>query len=153
MSADGYVADRNNKTPWSDEEWDEFNIFQKSCNALLVGSKTYDVMKQHDELVDAQYYVASTDSSKSSEKATYINIESADDLPKVDVLGVTGGTKLNSFIMELGVVDEIILDIEPHIFGGGTPLFHKLLNSCELSLISTKKLNDNTIQLHYKVQQ
>jgi len=153
MSANGFIADRNLKTPWSDEEWQEFNLFQDSCGAILVGRITYDLMVEHDELVDgANYYIASSQPNLDTESAVkYINVTSAGDLPKVDVLGVAGGTKLNTFIMSLGIVDEIILDVEPHIFTEGVPLFDSLPIDYKLVLLDTKKLNENTIQLRYKV--
>jgi len=47
------------------------------------------------------------------------------------------------------LIDEIILTIEPKIFGSGLGLFSKDLD-VNLELIEVKKINDNSIMVKYK---
>lgn len=61
-----------------------------------------------------------------------------------------GGSFLNSLFLEKKLITEIILTVEPKIFGTGLSLFNKDLNA-DLKLLEVKKLNDNTLMLRYQV--
>jgi dihydrofolate reductase len=61
-----------------------------------------------------------------------------------------GGSFLNSLFLEKKLISEIILTVEPKIFGTGLSLFNRDLNA-DLKLLEVKKLNDNTLMLHYQV--
>ena len=52
--------------------------------------------------------------------------------------------------MKAGAVDELVLVVEPVIFGKGLPLLTHDLDR-RLSLVDVKKLNENSVQLHYSV--
>lgn len=58
---------------------------------------------------------------------------------------------VNSLFMKEGLIDEIYLDVEPIIFGKGIPLFTSEDFEYNFQMLDFKKLNENTIQLHYKV--
>ena len=62
-----------------------------------------------------------------------------------------GGTYLNTLFLEKKLIDEIILTIEPKIFGDGLSLFSKDFN-IELQLLEVKQINANAIMLRYKVK-
>lgn len=61
-----------------------------------------------------------------------------------------GGASLNSLFLEKKLIQEIILTIEPKIFGQGLSLFDKDLE-IDLKLLEIKKLNENVLMLKYKV--
>ncbi len=61
-----------------------------------------------------------------------------------------GGAFLNSLFLEKKLINEIILTVEPKIFGEGLSLFNKDLDA-DLKLLEFKKLNDNTLMLRYQV--
>jgi dihydrofolate reductase len=50
--------------------------------------------------------------------------------------------------MNAGVVDELILVVEPVLFGKGLPLLHQDLER-RLVLLDVQRVNPNTVQLHY----
>lgn len=62
-----------------------------------------------------------------------------------------GGAYLNSLFLEKKLISEIILTVEPKIFGTGLSLFSKDLNA-DLELLEFKKLNDHTLMLRYRVK-
>lgn len=66
-------------------------------------------------------------------------------------LAICGGASIYRLFMQAGVVDELYLTVEPVLFGSGITLFDGELET-QLSLLDSKKLNDNTILLHYAVQ-
>lgn len=61
-----------------------------------------------------------------------------------------GGANLNALFLKHKLISDIIVSIEPKIFGLGLPLFKDDFD-IDLELKEMKKLNDNTIMLKYKV--
>ncbi len=61
-----------------------------------------------------------------------------------------GGTYLNTLFLEKKLIDEIILTVEPLIFGNGLSLFSKDFD-INLTLQEVKQINKNTVLLRYKV--
>lgn len=69
-----------------------------------------------------------------------------------DEVVIIGGTETVSAFFKAGLVNEIILVIEPVLFSSGLPLLKDLEAEYKLSLLDVSKLNDNTVQLHYTIQ-
>lgn len=65
---------------------------------------------------------------------------------------LTGGSTLNSSFAKSGLIDEVILNIEPVIEGKGIPLYKPEDFELKLELIEMKQSKGKTIQLHYKVR-
>jgi dihydrofolate reductase len=61
-----------------------------------------------------------------------------------------GGPGLASSLVQLGLVDEYQLFINPLILGGGTPFFSSLSNPRRLQLIETRKFGSGVVYLRYK---
>lgn len=62
-----------------------------------------------------------------------------------------GGGKLNAAFAKEHLIDEMYFDVEPIVFGKGIPLFGDENFELKLKYLGLKSLNENTIQLHYKV--
>ena len=152
ISSDGYIAGPNDETPWSDAEWKAFREFVKSCDCVLLGSRTYEIMRKNNEFIDGpQYLVVTSNESLDTGDFQKITIKAAGDMPKVGKVGVIGGGELNGRLADLGIFDEVILDVEPIELHSGKKLFgnHQPLN---MKLISESVLSNGvTIQKHYQV--
>ncbi len=62
-----------------------------------------------------------------------------------------GGATVNGSFLKENLIDEIWLTVEPKIFGEGLPLFNGAdVNLC-LELISMEKIDDNVLQVRYKI--
>lgn len=67
-------------------------------------------------------------------------------------VALIGGAQVNRDFLLAGLVDDIYLTVEPLIFGKGLHLFDDEDLNIKLSLLESKRLNDNgTIILHYEV--
>ena len=64
---------------------------------------------------------------------------------------VCGGGVLNSSFMKKNLIDELILDIQPLLFGKGIRLFSDASFETRLSLIGAHKLSEDALQLRYRV--
>lgn len=62
-----------------------------------------------------------------------------------------GGATVNGSFLKENLIDEIWLTIEPKIFGEGLSLFREADVNLNLELISVEKLDDNVLQVRYKV--
>jgi len=60
VSADGFIAGPNDETPWSDEEWQSFKVFVQSCDAVLLGLRTYEIIHQQHEFIAGPAYIVVT---------------------------------------------------------------------------------------------
>ena len=155
MTANGYIAKENGETPWSVEEWKSFSEKVKEFKNLVIGRKTFEIMKKGNEFQKiAKPFIVIISHKKENDSHFVSSPQEAIDLLKekgFSKILVAGGGKLNSSFMKDGLVDEIYLDIEPLFFGKGVKLFAENDFESNLELIETKQLSKNLIQLHYKV--
>lgn len=62
-----------------------------------------------------------------------------------------GGGRLAESLLQAGLIDELILKMNPVLFGRGIPVFGDSTHSTALSLLDTKVYNNGVIYLHYAV--
>ncbi len=62
-----------------------------------------------------------------------------------------GGGALAESLMTAGLVDELILKINPVVFGGGIPVFGGLRRQLALQLLDTKVYNNGVMFTHYAI--
>lgn len=158
ITVNGMIAREDNSVSWSDLEWKSFSSKINEIGNLIIGRRTYEVMKNGDEFSKfKKVKIIVVTNSKISDK----NVSVAES-PKhaLKILGkegfkealVAGGGKINSSFMKEGLVDEIYLDVEPLIFGKGIKLFADEDFEAKLELMETKMFSKNEIQLHYRVK-
>lgn len=162
MTVNGMIARENDKEDFlSDVNWNEFCKLAKSAGCFVVGRRTFDVVKKHYKKYDfddvkAKCIVVSA-KGKSLPKG-YLLARSPSDAVKIAAsmgfheMILTGGSHLNSSFMKAGLVDEIILDIEPALLGKGIPVLREENFYSRLELIKSIYLKVGIIQVHYKVK-
>lgn len=152
ISTDGFIAGTDDETPWCNEEWIAFQEFVKSCDVCLLGRTAYEIMKNGGEFVDGtKYIVVTNDQTADTGDYEKLTTNSPGGLPQAEKVGIVGGGELNGSLAELGVIDEIILDVEPIILGQGKRLFGSHNINLKLKLLATKQIGQSTIQNHYEV--
>lgn len=152
-SADGFIAGPHDETPWSDDAWVAFKDFVKTCDVVLLGRRTYEIMTAQNEFIEGpEYIVATRNSLLNTGSLRKVTIQSAADMPEADKIGVIGGGDLNGSLAKLGLIDEIVLDIEPIALGNGKRLFGDTGIELALGLIDSRKIGNSTIQNRYKVR-
>lgn len=159
MTVNGYIAKEDGSAPWSDTIWDSYYTIAKQFPCLILGRKTYDIMKEVGEFekIGNPFTVVLTHTDQPAEEGfAFVNspAEALEILQEkgFDRVMVGGGGMANTSFMKEGLIDEIILDVEPMIFGKGITLFEDEDFEAHLELIETKKLSDSTIRLQYSVK-
>ena len=155
ITANGYIAKEDNKTPWSDEEWQSFSEKVKEIKNLVIGRKTFEIMQKEKEFQKIGDPFTVIVSNQKEDNSNFVNspkqaIKLLEEKGFLKIL-VAGGGILNSSFMQKGLIDEIYLDIEPFLFGKGINLFAENDFETKLELLETKQLSKNVIQLHYRI--
>lgn len=158
MSIDGKIAKADNSTPWSKEEWNEFHITVRRFGNIVIGRRTFDIMKgtKTFQRCGGPMVVVLSRSKRSQSKNIFFTRSPNDAISLLYEQGFArillgGGSILNRSFLNANLVDEIWLDIEPLFFGEGVPICRSLVSDKEFTLIGIKKLSKNLIQARYKV--
>ena len=161
ITVNGFIAKENDDTSFvSEVEWGNFRKTVKSVGNIIIGSRTYKIMRdggEFENLRNVRVIIVSNNINFKTIADNHSIVKNPQNaLTILEKEGfnqalVAGGGTLNASFMAENLVDEIYLDIEPIVFGKGIKLFKKNDFETKLKLIETKKLSDNEIQLHYQV--
>ena len=62
-----------------------------------------------------------------------------------------GGAALASHLWQAGLIDELIVKVNPFVLGAGIPLFSESINPADLRLTQHNIYDNGVAVLHYKV--
>lgn len=161
ISANGYIAKADGNSEWtSDENLKGFYEHSKNAGNIIMGKNTYLIALQYRyfPFPDSLNVIVSNEQIKNTWGD---NVIVTDKSPKeiLSMLGkkgftmafLAGGGQLNTSFAKEELIDEIYLDVEPLILGQGIKIFSDADFEFLLELLDFKKLNSNTVQLHYKI--
>lgn len=177
LSLDGYFEGPNHDLSWHnvDEEFNEFAISQlNEADTILMGRRTYQLMedfwptedarKTDPEVSEKLNFTAKIVVSKTLKEVreqeywknvTLIKENIKEELERLkkqkgkDVI-VLASSNLCTTLLELGLLDEIRIMINPVIIGRGTPLFDGLGKKIKLNLTKTREFKSGNVLLYYQ---
>ncbi len=149
---------------WSSKE-DQNHLVElkKQFDLIIMGRKTYQVIKRHLDLSQNKLRIILTNSPKNFKKETvpgkveFTDEKVKDLIERLENQGykkalLLAGQGLNQLFFEQKLVDELVLTIEPKIFGKGNGIVSDAKLDIDLKLLSVEKLNEKgTLLLKYKV--
>lgn len=156
ITVDGKIAkDKSQLADWTSREDKKLFVeISKAHGAVMMGENTF---KTFPSPLPGRLNVVFSENENQPEikGVKWVKGEPADVLNELEKMGyksalLGGGAFLNSLFLEKKLISEIILTVEPKIFGAGLSLFNKDLDA-DLKLLEVKKLNDNTLMLRYQV--
>jgi dihydrofolate reductase len=173
MTLDGYFEGPNQDIDWHnvDEEFNEFAIEQTSTvGALLFGRVTYQLMESYwptpDALKNDPAIAGLMNSlpkivfSKTLEKAEWNNTRLIKDNIAEEILNlkeqpgndiaVFGSANLLSTLMQMDLVDEHRVMVNPVLLGHGNPLFKSMDEKINLQLLKTRTFHSGNVLLYYE---
>ena len=156
-TVNGMVANLRDETPWSAEEFANFETCVERYGNLIVGRRTIEIMAHQGELELTKNAVIVVVSSKPPVVSGCLHVKTPKEALELlknkgfEVAMVGGGMKLNTAFLQEGLIDELILDVEPFVFGNGIPLVDNISLDLKLELLSCRLLNKSTVALHYRI--
>ncbi|WP_462332053.1 dihydrofolate reductase family protein [Schwartzia sp. (in: firmicutes)] len=157
MSADGFVTHGEDgpSFAWaSAEDREAFLSIVRASDAVITGRNSFEGKGD----MPRPYYVLTTQENLPSFKNVFyvsgdaesvVSRIAADGHEKVVLLG---GPKTNLIFVKAGLVDRLLLTVEPKLFGEGKPLIIGAKLDVSMKLCSVKRLNENgTLLLEYEL--
>jgi len=146
----------------SGEDKEHLKQMTSKASLIVMGSTTYEAFKKYIQLSpNTLRMVMTSQPEKYKDDIVIGQLEFVNKSPKELVekyekkgykeLLLLGGSKIYSSFLEAGLLNELLITIEPVLFGTGTPFIesHKHVS---LKLVSIEKLNDKgTLLLKYSV--
>ncbi len=164
QTVNGMIARENYDEDFlSHINWEVFVKLAEEMGCFIIGKKTYDVYQakkseeySFDNLSTKKIIVSRDKKSKLLEGYTLAN-SPKDALRKASESGftrvlLTGGGALNSAFMKAGLVDEVIINVEPYVLGRGVRIFSEETFENKLELIEMRELKAGVVQVHYKIK-
>ena len=168
-SLDNYIARPDGSFDWimhGDEATELMKEMWPRFDTMIMGRKTYDVMKQYapkgkkakNPYGNIKTYVFSR-TLRSGEKDG-IEILSNDPGKFVkrlkkqkgkDIM-IMGGGELARDLFNAGAIDEIGFNIHPVLLGSGIPLFHQMKKQLDLELVECRAFKNGCVYVRYKVK-
>ncbi len=161
-SIDGFIAREDGSLDWldsvggSDEDYG-FKRFLTGIDAVIMGRKTYEVASSAYGTTMWPYtgkkmFILSQTLQNVIPEAELFSGDIGRLLQRLHVEGVgtiwiDGGKTISQFL-RLGLVDEMILSIIPHLLGSGIPLF-TIGKEMPCQLLSARSYPSGLVQMHY----
>ncbi len=154
-SIDGRISiTKKTKPNWtSKEDWQFFQKALSKAEAVVVGRNTYEVVPER--LQKRVTFVLSSKPKTFTRRGTvtFVNpktVNLKDLFAEYKTVAIIGGGQVYQTMLDLGLINELYVTIEPIILGRGKNMFVGGSKNIPFILKSIKKLNSSgTLLLHY----
>lgn len=156
-SVDGRISLHDVKMPdWtSKEDWEFFQDSLNGMDAVVVGNNTYVAAQDRLRKRNAFVFLEGEEGVRKEGSVTFFDparVSVRKLLEEYSRVAVLGGSRVYGYMFEQGMMDELFVTVEPHVFGRGKEMVTGCTTTKNLRLKSIKQLNDHgTILLHYEV--
>ena len=133
----------------------------KSYDAVLMGRRTYEVglrVNITDPYPFLKSYVFSRTMKKSPNERVEVVADNAIEMVRklkdeegADIY-LCGGAELATELFKEGLIDEVILKVNPLLLGSGIPLLHDIGRHIDLELVGSKVYSSGVLLLSYRVK-
>lgn len=160
MSLNGMTARPDGAEDFlSNADWEMFVDLVRGSDALVWGRVTHELFEEliRPYAVD-QPIVAVTGDAGYATGPGSLRASSPEDAVEmlrargVDKILLAGGSALNGAFIQAGLVDEVVLGIEPVIVARGLPLLRGDAPDLRLQLADVQRVSDQTLLVRYRVR-
>lgn len=163
VSLDSFIEGPNGEYDWcfTDQDYG-LSTFFKRVDTVFVGRKTYEMSSGMEGggagFPKFKEYIFSTTLNKVKDGATLINGDIKAQVQEIKKekgkdIWLFGGAGLTTSLLNLGLIDELSLNVHPILLGGGKPLFNNIKDRIKLTLVDTKTFSTGLVSLTYNVGQ
>src|SRR5579862_7277889 len=158
MTLDGYIAKLDGDSDWVAEQDSQFfRSLVRQAGCVIAGRNTYDQYKGDVFPIDGAFTYVLTSRPHDAEPADgveFITATPKELIHKLAAAGfeaavLAGGSQTNSAFVAAGLVDEIVVNIYPMLFGQGLQLVQGAQCALELKLTATTVLDGGIVQCRY----
>lgn len=173
ISLDGYFEGQDRDIDWhhTDEEFNDFAIQQTGeFGALLFGRVTYELMagywpteaaKQSDPAVAGlmnslpKIVFSNTLNQVEWENSRLVKDNFVEAVTKLKEesgkdIAIFGSSDLAVTFIDLGLIDEFRIMVNPVVLGGGKPILQGIKSKLELKLLNVKVFKSGNVLLYYE---
>lgn len=160
-SVNGMISNKRNVPDWLSEAYGQtFVGISQRTQAVIMGRTTYHILApDHLPLKGGSLVVLTHDTTATPSQSNVLFTDEGPEkiITRLEAKGHTeaviiGGAQTAGAFLGAGLVNELILVVEPVLFGNGLPLVEGVPSDYTLLLLDVKKMNDSTVQLHYEVR-
>lgn len=156
QTLNGFIARENDEAPWSDTVFQAYYALIREQGNIIIGRKTYDVMMEAGDfahLNTPKTIVLSQSINSAPDASVAATAQAALDLLQdFETVIVAGGAKCNTAFFQAGLIDELIIDVEPQIFGRGISFFTPFDGEAQLKLLGIEELGEAAVRLRYSTR-
>ena len=157
ISIDGYIAKLDGDSEWISEA--DIQCFDKKCadaDCIIVWNTTYKQYKWELYPIDGKANIVVSRDNCSDESCHYTHspkaaLKKAEEQWYQNIL-LVGGGHINGSFLEEGLIDEVIIDVQPIALGRWIKLFEDLDKVVNLEYKSTSQLEGWLTVIHYEVK-
>jgi dihydrofolate reductase len=177
VTLDGYIAGPNDEMDWiiaDDAVWDEMFKDLQTVDTFLLGIKMYpgyssywrsaltdpsspEGFRKFAKIADQTHHIVFTKSNfKPDWKNTTVAADASTEIARLQKqegknIMAWGGATFARNLINLGLVNEYRITLNPTLLGSGKPLFADLNKRTKLKLVDTRPLPSGTVILRYQV--
>lgn len=163
-SVDGFIAQADGSFEGFSFEGDHIADYIDSLNqfdTVLMGRKTYDVGLQDGKTnpypMLKSYVFSRTMATSPDPQVTLVSQGASEVVRQLkaapgSAIYLCGGATLAAQLFAEGLIDELILKINPFVMGQGIPLFATVVAQTQLALVGSKIYDSGVVWLRYGVQ-
>lgn len=162
MTVDGIIAkNKNQNADWTTKaDKKSFIAETKKHGAIIMGETTYKLIGK--PLPGRLNFILSLTPEEYQNQTKPNELEFFKGEPKEVIehlasrgfksVVLGGGARTNAWFLKAGLVDEIVINIEPKLFGKGMNFTEGEELDIQLELIKAEEIGDDAVQLRYRVK-
>lgn len=159
ISVDGFITKNESDNDWiSKTDWNQFYSYINANDAIIMGRKTMEQFGDEFPVESKLNIVLTNDTKLHKDDANVIItagtpkeiLDLATDRTASNIL-LVGGADLNLQFLKAGLIDELVVSIQPILIGKGISLFGNDELNNKLELISSRSINKEIVLIKYKV--
>lgn len=159
VSIDGMIADKNGIPLFPEGSWEDWCSLVNETGNVIAGRSSFEQVNNPEmgAALNPKHKIVLSSKDLDLTESDWQQAKSAKEaLQILESFGVEeaivgGGRTVAHAFMSEGLIDHIVIDLNPIAFGEGTPMFGDTIDIPQLKLLSTNSLNENTLRLRYEV--
>ncbi|MFK7795780.1 MAG: dihydrofolate reductase family protein [Gammaproteobacteria bacterium] len=159
VSIDGMIADKQGIPMFPEGAWEEWCSLVNDTGNVIAGRSSFEQVNNPEmgAALHPKHKIVLSSKELDLNGTGWMQVASPREALKilkdanVEEAIIGGGRSVAHAFMSEGLVDHIVMDLHPVVFGEGIPMFGDAIEMPQLKLLESKSLNENALRLRYEV--